>query len=180
MGGGGLKKGCFFSLLFFIFAASFRESQKGPRKSFFLLGLSRSRFRDDDGVVVVLAKSPGFPFYPTTRREASFSSDVDFPSSASRRAPRVWVRRLGVALLFSPAPMLDARAKLRMNRRLAQSNLDLIAISRSRSSRSLLKQRAFCRQKKNESSTTTKKKTTRQNDTHGWDLDARRVREQRL
>ena len=118
MGGGGLKKGCcFFSLLFFIFAASFqRESQKGPRKSFFLLGLSRSRFRDDDGVVV-LAKSPGFPFYPTTRREASFSSDVDFPSSSSRRAPRVWVRRLGVALLFSPAPMLDARAKLRMNRR---------------------------------------------------------------
>ena len=38
------------------------------------------------------------------------------------------------------------RAKLRMNRRLAQSNLDLIAISRSRSSRFI--KRAFCRQKK--------------------------------
>ena len=114
-----LKKGLLFLPFVFYFCGflSKRKSKRTPKKLLLSFGTFAVSFRDDDGVVVVLAKSPGFPFYPTTRREASFSSDVDFPSSSSRRAPRVWVRRLGVALLFSPAPMLDARAKLRMNRR---------------------------------------------------------------
>ena len=45
-------------------------------------------------------------FYPTTLGRLDVK--LPFPSSSSRRAPRVWVRRLGVALLFSPAPILDA------------------------------------------------------------------------
>ena len=88
-------------------------------------------------------------FYPTTLGRLDVK--LPFPPMWTFRRRRP-VARLGFGSgdLASRSSLVRRRywmrAKLRMNRRLAQSNLDLIAISRSRSSR-LLK-RAFCRQKK--------------------------------
>ena len=134
MGGGGLKKGCFFSLLFFIFAASFqRESQKGPRKSFFfLLGLSRSRFETMMASSSCSQSPRGFLFTPRL--------DVKLPF------PPMWTfrRRRPVARLGFGSGDLASRSSLVRRRYVGcesetpnesasrtKSNLDLIAISRS-------------------------------------------------
>lgn len=139
-----LKKG----LLFLPFVSYFcgflsRKSKRTPKKRDFRGLVSETMMASRS------ARKVPVSFYPTTLGRLDVK--LPFPPMWTFRRRRP-VARLGFGSgdLASRSSLVRRRywmrAKLRMNRRLAQSNLDLIAISRSRSSRFI--KRAFCRQKK--------------------------------
>ena len=139
-----LKKGLLF-LPFVLFFCGFlsRKSKRTPKKRDFRGLVSETMMASRS------ARKVPVSFYPTTLGRLDVK--LPFPPMWTFRRRRP-VARLGFGSgdLASRSSLVRRRywmrAKLRMNRRLAQSNLDLIAISRSRSSRFI--KRAFCRQKK--------------------------------